>query len=126
MASRVIPLLLAAIIGWSGLASHEAVLLVGMPMQGEQDARQLAGPATVDDGSLTDHYLDDVPAQAAAEPATDPCTPQAATSPLLSSAGREAFPPWCGSVHASPDLATPQRPPARQRPPGAAALAALS
>jgi len=126
MSSRVLPILLAAIIGWSGLANQEAVQLVGTSVQAEQDTRQLAGPTTVEDGSVTDHYLDDVTAQAMAEPATDQWTPQAATSPLLSGAGREAFPPWCGSAQASPDLAMPQRPPASQRPPGAAPLAALS
>lgn len=111
MSSRVLPLLLAAIIGWSGLASQEAVLLVAAPTPGEHDARQLAGPATVDDGSVIDHYLDDVPAQAAADPATEQWTPQAAVSPALSSTGELAYPPWRGSAHASPDLATPQRPP---------------
>lgn len=126
MSSRVLPLILAATIGWSGLASQEAVQLVGTPMQGDQDTRQLAGPTTVDDGSVTDHYLDDVTAQAVVEPATDQWTPQATTSPPLSIAGRDAFPPWCGSAHASPDLATPQHPPSRLRLPGAAALAALS
>lgn len=61
MWSRLIALLLALCVCWSGLATHESAVasVLGADTAGSADG----APAPVDAGSVEAHHLDDIPAQ---------------------------------------------------------------
>jgi hypothetical protein len=72
MPTRVLCLLLAVVLLWSGLSTFEPLRLVA-PSSAEQQAAFApgGGPAALDDGSVEDHHLDDLPSQAQGDPTTE-------------------------------------------------------
>jgi len=108
MPRRVISLLLAAVLLWSGLATLEAPNAPAVA----HAALQAGSGAWAGEGSVTHHHLDDLPAQAQHDPATDPpdlapATPAPrlrprADAPSLTPPTARALPPL---------IAAPLRPP---------------
>lgn len=102
MSSRLLALFLVFVLSWSGATAHES-LLIGMP------------GGTPDAGSVADHHLDDLPAQALADaaldaPALPASTPQLPSPALLPAPPAPHRPPACtaappGGPHRPPRAA---------------------
>ena len=113
MPRRVIALLLAAILFWSGLSTFEAPGALAQPSPDQQYAiAHAGGPAAANDGSVEDHHLDDLPSQAQSDPSTETpgllAAPLAAIVPSLVMTTPHAF---VSAVAGPPFLAGPLRPP---------------
>ncbi|MCR5869144.1 hypothetical protein [Aquincola sp. J276] len=123
MSSRLLALFLSFVLLWSGATAHEQPLIVVPGGTPAATAAVLAAPGSADlaDGSVADHHLDDLPAQALADAALDaPALPPApprmpapaampAAPPLYLPAAWSPSPP--GSLHRPPRQA-PAHPPA--------------
>jgi hypothetical protein len=113
MHRRVIALLLAVIFFWSGLSTFEAPSAFAQPLTDQpHPIAHAGGPAELNDGSVADHHLDDLPSQAQNDPPTD--TPGLLAAPVTSAhqALVMATPRAVVSTAAvAPCLAGPLRPP---------------
>lgn len=113
MPRRVIALLLAVVFFWSGLSTFEAPSALAQSSTDQQHTvAHAGGPAALNDGSVADHHLDDLPSQAQSDPSTD--TPGLLWAPVASvaPASRMATPRAAVTTAAgSPCLAGPLRPP---------------
>jgi hypothetical protein len=113
MPSRVIALLFAVVLLWSGLNPIEAPRGFAQPSaEGLQASAAAGGPEAEHAGSMDQHHLDDRPWQAQSESSAEP--PGLVPMPLRSVAPRAgtARPglPHCAAV-TSPFLEGPLRPP---------------
>ena len=113
MPSRVIAFILAFVLFWSGLSTFEAPRALAQPSLEQQDALAHAvGQPNLDDGSVEDHHLDDLPLQVQGEPSAE--TPGLLPAPLgpgiqpLATVQPQAF---VLAAAVSPFLAGPLRPP---------------
>jgi hypothetical protein len=105
MPCRVLALLLAVVLLWSGLNTLE-------PARSLASAVPERAPAAAYEGSVEDHHLDDLPSQAQSDPL--PETPGVMPALLVPSAQRKvtAQPhPFASDETESPCLAGPLRPP---------------
>lgn len=109
MPSRVIAFFLAFVLFWSGLSTFEAPRALAQPSLEQQHAGAQPG---LEDGSVEDHHLDDLPLQVQGDSAAE--TPGLLPAPLRPSSQSLAT----GQPHAfvmaaagSPFLAGPLRPP---------------
>ena len=67
--SRVVAFFLAFVLFWSGLSTFEAPSALAQHSPEQQHALAHAGgPSDLDDGSVEDHHLDDLPSQAQSDP----------------------------------------------------------
>jgi len=72
MPSRVLALLLALVLFWSGFGFVEAPLANAQPIPVEQSAAvDVQGQLAVSDGSVEHHHLDDQPSQAQSDTPVD-------------------------------------------------------
>lgn len=113
MPRRVIALLLAVVLIWSGLSTFEAPSAFAQPSTDQQHViAHAGGPAGLNDGSVEDHHLDDLPSQAQSDPSTETpgllAAPLASLAPSLVMATPHAF---VSAVAGPPYLAGPLRPP---------------
>jgi hypothetical protein len=113
MPPRVLALLLALVLFWSGFTTQEQAISFASS-NNEQAAVGSPGelPQPVHDGSIDDHHLDDQPGQTLAEGAMDPLPllttgPAAAVPALTMSRPR----PYAMAAWLAPYLDGPQRPP---------------
>jgi len=113
MPSRVIAIFLAFVLFWSGLSTIEAPSALAQPSQAQAYAvGQAGGAQALNDGSLEDHHLNDLPSQALIDPPGEssgllPAPLRPAAQPLAT-----AQPHTFRLVAAgSPFLAGPLRPP---------------
>ena len=110
MLRRVIALLLAVVLFWSGLGTLEAPSALAQPST-DQIAHP-GGPAGLNDGSVEDHHLDDLPSQAHSDPSAETpgllAAPLASMAPALVMATPRTF---VSAVAGPPYLAGPLRPP---------------
>lgn len=101
MCKRLLAVFLAFVLLWSGATAHESLLL---PATAQAAASMLA----TDDGSVTDHHLDDQPVQSLGDAPTDtpalPCAalrlPAKPAVPATSSAHRPTS--WASHVPEGP------------------------
>lgn len=105
---RCIALLLVLLLTWTGLATIERHSVYELPFTAAQTGDETPSPA----GSVDDHHLDDLPAQAQSELQTDPPgMPHRLGMPRLHFMSMER-PDALHMAHASsPCLAGPLRPP---------------
>lgn len=114
MPSRVIALLLAFVLFWSGFTTYEQAVLVEVTNAEQVDVRSADGLANgLLDGVIDDHHLHDLPAaQAHAESVTDLpdllLAPAEAPAPGLAMAPPR---PYASRARMTPYLDGPQRPP---------------
>ena len=111
MPSRALAFVLALVLLWSGLATQEQMV----PRIDDESAHvssQLALQQQLDDGSVNDHHLDDLPAQAHAE------TPMDMQALLMDCVQLPVirhpcvrYRPYAGTEGPAPYLEGPQRPP---------------
>jgi len=114
MLSRVIAVLVAAVLIWSGLSTIEAPRSLTQASAGQLQASSVVanGLKAGHEGSMGQHHLDDLPWQAQSEPAAEPPglvpTPPSEFAPP----GRTTHPRSlrCAAA-ASPFLEGPLRPP---------------
>lgn len=113
MPRRVIAFLLAAVLFWSGLSTFEAPSALAQPSTDQQQViAHAAGSAALNDGSVEDHHLDDLPFQAPSDPSTE--TPDLLAAPVTSLApSRVVASPYAfvSTVAGPPYLAGLLRPP---------------
>jgi hypothetical protein len=113
MPFRLLACFVAFALFWSGLSTFEAPSTMTQPSPDQQHARALGGtPADLDDGSVDDHHLDDLPSQAQSDPSAE--TPGMLSAPLMPTSQIQAATQRHGFVAAatgSPFLAGPLRPP---------------
>lgn len=112
MSTRLVAILLALLLSWSGFATQEPPHRTAPP-----DIDTSIGSWSGNDaprgvgGSVDEHHLDDLPAQAQAENAADLPDPLELDDPVALSA-RPSPPVACAPLaRPPPDLAVPQRPP---------------
>jgi hypothetical protein len=112
MISRVIAVLVAAVLIWSGLSTTEA------PRSLTQASAELQANVVADDldaghvGSMGQHHLDDLPWQAQSEPAAEPPGLVPAPPSEITPPGRTTHPRSLRfAAVASPFLEGPLRPP---------------
>lgn len=113
MPSRVIAILLAFVLFWSGFTTYEQAVLVEVTNAEQVDVRSADGLANgLPDGAIGDHHLHDLPAQAHAESVTDLpdlfLAPPEAPAPGLAMAPPR---PYASRARMAPYLDGPQRPP---------------
>jgi len=113
MPSRVIAFFLAFVLFWSGLSTFEAPSALAQPSTEQQHALAVGGgSADLNDGSVEDHHLDDLPSQAQSDPpAETPGMLPALLRPnaqFQATAQRHCF---VSAAAGSPFLAGPLRPP---------------
>jgi hypothetical protein len=112
MPSRVIAFFLALVLLWSGVSTIESPLPDARPAPEQPHAMGHAGQDPAHEGSVDDHHLDDVPAQASSDPPPEPQSvfPDPMTARLL---GARLAPPGAPALVAlvPPFLAGPLRPP---------------
>jgi len=113
MPSRVISIFLAFVLFWSGLSTFEAPSALAQASPEQQHALAQAGmQPSLDDGSVEDHHLDDLPSQAQSDPPAE--TPgllpalMRPTSLLQATAQLHTF---VSAAAGAPFLAGPLRPP---------------
>ena len=113
MPTRVIAFLLAFVLFWSGLSTFEAPgALAQHSAEQIQVLSQAGGPSDLNDGSVEDHHLDDLPSQAQSDPPAE--TPDMLpallkhSSEFQATAQRHCF---VSAAAGSPFLAGPLRPP---------------
>jgi hypothetical protein len=113
MPARLIALLLAVVLLWSGLNTIEAPRVFASPSPEQVLAIDLAGgQAAAAEGSVEHHHLDDLPSQAQSDP--PPETPGLLPAPLAPSAPRMVMAkahPFATAGTVPPFLAGPLRPP---------------
>jgi hypothetical protein len=119
MLRRVIALVLAVVLLWSGLGTIEAPRFLAQPSPGQQHAVVHAGGQVAEhEGSVEHHHLDDLPSQAQGDPSNEtpgllpaiptPRAPSVVMSRPRTLASAEAAPPFlaaplrppCGAAHA--------------------------
>jgi hypothetical protein len=104
MLRRVLATLLAALLMWSAVAGHEAATRLA---EASADRVVLVLPDDLDDGSVEDHHLDDVPAQSQAENPLDlPALPVSAPIRFLREPARTRAEARLRGEHPPP---TPER-----------------
>ena len=112
MPSRVIALLLAVVLLWSGLNTIEAPRVFAQPSPEQRQADVLAGGlAAGREGSVEHHHLDDLPSQALSDPPIE--TPGLLPGPLTRSAPALAMArprTFASAAVGPPFLAGPLRP----------------
>ena len=110
MFSRVIAVVLALVLAWTGVFSHERP---GAPTgSAGLVLAAAADPAgSGDGGSIQHHHLDDQPTHQADAGADLPDTVVHSGTGRLPLAGRSGHASVAPSLPQSPDLPTPQRPP---------------
>jgi hypothetical protein len=113
MPSRVIAFFLAVVLFWSGLSTIEAPSALAQHSHEQEHALAPAGgPSGLHDGSVEDHHLDDLPAQAQSDTSAEPPgllpAPMRQTAASLASALPRSL---TSAVAGSPFLAGPLRPP---------------
>jgi hypothetical protein len=113
MPFRPIAFFLVFVLFWSGLSTFEAPSALAQPSPEQQHALALGGgPADLDDGSVEDHHLDDLPSQAQSDPPAETPgmlpAPLRPTSQIRATAQRHCF---VSAAAGSPFLAGPLRPP---------------
>ncbi len=112
MPTRVIAFLLAAFLLWSGVSTIE-MPVPDMRLPSElQVAKSDASQSAALDGSVAEHHLDDVPAQASSDPPPEPqiVFPELLTARLLGGLSDSLGTPALVAL-ISPHLAGPLRPP---------------
>jgi hypothetical protein len=112
MPPRVLALLFALVLFWSGFTTQEQAVLFASANSGQVDSVPGDFPQPVHDGSIDDHHLDDQPGQTLAEGAMDPlpllmARPAAGIPTLTMSRPR----PYAMAAWLAPYLDGPQRPP---------------
>jgi hypothetical protein len=115
MFTRVLCLLLAVVLLWSGLSTFEPLRLAA-PSSAERQAAFApgGGPAALDDGSVEDHHLDDLPSQALGDPTTEtPGLLLAQLEACIPSLAMGRGPAFELNDIRAPFLAGPLRPPCR-------------
>ena len=112
MPPRVLALLLALVLFWSGFTTQEQAVLFASASTEQVDSLPGDLPQPVHDGSIDDHHLDDQPGQTLAEGAMDPLpllmAQPAAGAPILAMSRPR---PYATAFWLAPCLAGPQRPP---------------
>jgi hypothetical protein len=112
MPQRVIALLLALVLFWSGFTTQEQAISFAPSTIAQIDGVSGDLPQSVHDGSIDDHHLDDQPGQTQAEGAME-------LLPLLMTRPAAGVPtltmsrplPYAMAAWLEPYLAGPQRPP---------------
>jgi hypothetical protein len=98
---------------WSGISALKAPSDFAQPSTDQQHPiTHAGGPAALNDGSVADHHLDDLPSQAQSDPSTD--TPGLLRAPVASVAPASVMTMARAAVTTaagSPRLAGPLRPP---------------
>ncbi len=113
MPARVIALLLAVVLLWSGLNTIEAPRAFAQSSPEQAHAIVHAGGlAAAHDGSVEHHHLDDLPSQAQSDPPAE--TPGLLPAALVPRAGSAVMAPpraFASADAGPPFLAGPLRPP---------------
>ena len=106
---RVIALLLAVVLLWSGVNTAEAQ---AAPSRAAHDLRDATAALAAPEGSVAQHHLDELPAQTASDPSTESPAVLPARLALRPTSMALALPEAFASVGVAPPfLAGPLRPP---------------
>ncbi len=113
MFSRAVAFLLALVMFWSALAAQEQVFAPDTPDAAQQVAALAVGsPYAGSDGSVADHHLDDLPAQAQIEHLADlPCLLQGRAEVQAPALAMAPPAPFSMNALSPPFLDALQRPP---------------